>query len=39
MGLRVETEVFPAIAQFFEDHDAPEMPSLMLETPPLSPRL
>jgi len=39
MGLRVETEVFPAIAQFFEDHDAPGMPSLMLETPPLSPRL
>jgi len=39
MGLRVETEVFPAIAQFFEDHDAPEMPALMLDTPPPSPRL
>jgi pimeloyl-ACP methyl ester carboxylesterase len=39
MGLRVEREVFPAIARFFEDHDAPEMPSLMLATPPVSPRL
>ena len=39
MGLRVEKEVFPAIARFFEDHDAPEMPALMLATPPVSPRL